>query len=860
MAEYIENVLAQTSKLDWAFPFERKGQFPLDKSALFSSLEDAQKYATGSANDERKLGGTSYVGQIISVYEPANEEAGTSASVNAYIITPARGLVKLAATTASGDVAGDIADLQGKVTALLADVEALETAIGNVYTKSEVDGLIANAKDDRVDGLVTDVATLEENLGKEVERATAAEKALGERIDAIDFVDGDELADAIKDFVTDGELAEAIKDFATDSELATGLDGKVDKTTYATDKKALEDEDAAIREIAEEAKTLVNDFLTGTDTDGVVNKLKEIQAELEKLGDVVDLEAALALKADLTYVNNELAKKQDVIAENTYDAYGAAATAEQNAKDYADGLAGNYDAAGAAATAEQNAKDYADGLAGNYDAAGAAEDVKDYADETFATKAYVGTIPEGKGTDVIAYINKKAEETLAAAQGGSSETAASVKLALDNYKTENEPKFAKLEGIEAGAEVNVIETVQVNGTALGVTDKTVNIDLSAYAKQADLDTVSAQANKGVADAKTAKDAADAAQGLADTNSGKITSLEGRVETAEGKINDNAAAIATHATEFATLKGRVDGHDTAIAGKAAQADLEALQGVVGGHTTKLGTLEATTIPALEVAISAKADSTALTAEVNRAKAAEQANADAIAAIPAAILAAKNEAIAEVTNLANGAVAANTAAIENITNAETGAIAVAKAEALKAVSDLENGQVKANKEAIAILNGEAGAAGSVATIADSRIAAALAGADADFDTLKEMSDWLSTHKGSAAEMNTAILENTEAIKAINETTIPAAIATAKKYTDDTIAALKIAETYETKTDAAAKLAEAKKHTDDTIANYKVKDVDGTSLELSDAGVASVKAVSTDLLVQGELELILNGGKAN
>ena len=36
----------------------------------------------------------------------------------------------------------------------------------------------------------------------------------------------------------------------------------------------------------------------------------------------------------------------------------------------------------------------------------------------------------------------------------------------------------KLEGIETGAQVNVIETVKVDGTALTVTDKTVNIDLS----------------------------------------------------------------------------------------------------------------------------------------------------------------------------------------------------------------------------------------------------------------------------------------------------------------------------------------------------------------------------------------------
>ena len=47
--------------------------------------------------------------------------------------------------------------------------------------------------------------------------------------------------------------------------------------------------------------------------------------------------------------------------------------AEQNAKDYADGLAVNYDAAGAATAAETAAKAYADGLAVNYDAAGSAD-------------------------------------------------------------------------------------------------------------------------------------------------------------------------------------------------------------------------------------------------------------------------------------------------------------------------------------------------------------------------------------------------------------------------------------------------------------------------------------------------------
>lgn len=59
--------------------------------------------------------------------------------------------------------------------------------------------------------------------------------------------------------------------------------------------------------------------------------------------------------------------------------------AEQNAKDYADGLAGNYDAAGSADAAEIAAKAYADGLASNYDAAGSAD-----AAET-AAKEYTDT-------------------------------------------------------------------------------------------------------------------------------------------------------------------------------------------------------------------------------------------------------------------------------------------------------------------------------------------------------------------------------------------------------------------------------------------------------------------------------------
>ena len=42
MAQYQE---AFTGKLDWAMPFQRTGAWPLDRSSMFESYEDALAYA-----------------------------------------------------------------------------------------------------------------------------------------------------------------------------------------------------------------------------------------------------------------------------------------------------------------------------------------------------------------------------------------------------------------------------------------------------------------------------------------------------------------------------------------------------------------------------------------------------------------------------------------------------------------------------------------------------------------------------------------------------------------------------------------------------------------------------------------------
>lgn len=66
MAKYNE---IYKSKMDWQNVFVRTGNFPLDRSSIFGSYEDAEKYAQGDGSDSRELGRTSYVGQIIAVYE-----------------------------------------------------------------------------------------------------------------------------------------------------------------------------------------------------------------------------------------------------------------------------------------------------------------------------------------------------------------------------------------------------------------------------------------------------------------------------------------------------------------------------------------------------------------------------------------------------------------------------------------------------------------------------------------------------------------------------------------------------------------------------------------------------------------------
>ena len=125
--------------------------------------------------------------------------------------------------------------------------------------------------------------------------------------------------------------------------------------------------------------------------------------------------------------------------------------------------------------------------------------------------------------------------------------------------------FTKLAGVASGAQVNVIETVKVNGTALTVTDKAVDITLPDYSS-----TYAPIALTGtVADNKTEFDNYSA------TTNGRIDTLEGDTHTHSNKtVLDGITA-----EKVAAWDGVAGSADTRIA---------ALEAVSAG--TRLDTIE------------------------------------------------------------------------------------------------------------------------------------------------------------------------------------------------------------------------------------------------------------------------------
>lgn len=142
-----------------------------------------------------------------------------------------------------------------------------------------------------------------------------------------------------------------------------------------------------------------------------------------------------------------------------------------------------------------------------------------------------------------------------------------------------------------------------------------------------------------------------------------------------------------------------------------------------------------------------------------------------------------------------------------------------ESLKTTVGDENSglvkQVAENKAAIDTLNGDKNVSGSVAY----QIAQIVAGADESFDTLKEIAEWITTHKTDAATMNAQINTNKDDIASL------------KTLVGNTAVATQIANAI----DAALKNGETDKYALAADLTSLSEEVSGIKLKLGDTSVA-------------------------
>ena len=395
--------------------------------------------------------------------------------------------------------AGDVAKWNGVVADHLtsADKTALEDSIGDVNTA----------------------------LGEEVTRAKAAEKANADAITGI-------------------KNGTAINDFAgAEAELAKKVDKVDDKDLIATSEitRLAGMSDGANK--VEASETNGNIKIDGVETVVYTHPDKHNISDVTGLQDALDAKVA---KTDYEADKATFATKTELGDVDAKFANYNTTTVQKAIDDAQD------------ARIKAIEDDYV--IAADIADFETKENVKKVADDLDALETYVGTIPTDEKyadiTNVVAYVNKKAEETLAAAQGGSSETAASVKQQLDNYKSENDTRVKAAE--------DAIDAIEAD--YLKAADKTELSDAIAAEKEraegiegglrTDVDAI-----KG--DYLKAADKAEL-EGKITTNANAIERLTNGVSADEvDGVNDLIQYVKDHGTEVTGMQEDIKENAEAI---------------------------------------------------------------------------------------------------------------------------------------------------------------------------------------------------------------------------------------------------------------------------------------------------------
>ena len=437
------------------------------------------------------------------------------------------------------------------------------------------------------------------------------------------------------------------------------------------------------------------------------------------------------------------------------------------------------------------------------------------------------------------YVDQAESDAVAAAVGTDEDTA-------ESNTIKGAKKFAE-------AKTTAAETAAKEYTD----DEIEKLNISQYATTEALNGV-----KATAEAAATQTSVDTLTGIVNSHTTSIEGINGSINTISGRVGSletdnttNKANIKTNTDNIATLNELANENKTGLA---------TLSGTVGQHTTDIGK-NASDLAALTTRVgTAEGKITAVETSLENANTeiGKKANsADVYTKTEIGDLGGKT--VITLIDEAKTAATYDDTAIKALIQGNTDAIAQAKQDALDAVSALETGAVatnaeniKKNTDAIAVLNGDDKVEGSVDYKVAQEVAKILNDNDeSDIDTLEEIAAWIKNDTAGVADLNRRITVNEGAITIINSTTIPAAIQTAKDYTDAQITALDLANTYEAKGAAETALAAAKSYTDTSLSGYKAKEVvsghDALVVETDENGKVTIGFAS---------EIILNGGSAN